>query len=494
MFGRILIFFFAFSSLNGIAQKAAFAGSGMKKFSPEELRSDLFLLKNILEANHPSLYWYTSRETLDSIFSATISGINDSMNELEFKNSVSTFVSKIRCGHTVVRSSRRYSKNITRYRFPLFPLSIKLWEDSMVVLGSLSGKDALLSRGTRLLSINGHDARFFVDTFSRHISVDGYGRQFSNQLVSNNFGAYYKNILGLDSVYRIAFINSAGQRADTLIKNIFPASKKPPAETVSTDSMPRWSRRERKKLQLAEKRRLEFDSVSKIAYMLLGSFSGSGTASFIRSSFRKIRKSGMSNLVIDLRSNGGGKVSNSTLLTRYLSDHSFRVADTVVRSTGRLKYKKHIQQAWLYQLGLLFSGRRQSDGRFHFTQFERKVWQPKQQNHFDGNVFLIQGGFSFSAATLLLGELRGQRNVRLIGEESGGAYYGNSAMFIPGLTLPHSKIRVSLPLFRVVAGSSRPRGSGILPDVAVPPSSEAIRRGIDPKMEKIKSLIAGEKK
>jgi C-terminal processing protease CtpA/Prc len=494
MFGRILIFLFTFSSLYGIAQKATVSGGELKKFSQEELRSDLFLLKNILEANHPSLYWYTSREKLDSIFSAAVSGINDSLNELDFKNRVSAFVSEIRCGHTVVRSSRRYSKNVARFRFPLFPLSIKLWEDSMVVLGSLAGKDARLSRGTRLLSINGRDARFFVDTFSRHISVDGYGKQFSNQLVSNNFGAYYKNILGLDSVYRISFLNSAGQKTDTIIRNIFPAPKKPAVEKVLPDTIPRLSRRERKKLQLAEKRRLQFDSASKTAYMLLGSFSGSGTASFIRSSFRKIRKSGITNLVIDLRSNGGGKVSNSTLLTRYLSDHNFRVADTVVRSTGSLKYKKHIQQAWFYQLGLLFSGRHQSDGRFHFTQFERKVWQPKEKNHFNGNVFLIQGGFSFSAATLLLGELRGQKNIRLVGEVTGGGYYGNSAMFIPGLTLPHSKIRVSLPLFRVVAGSGRPRGGGILPDVAVPPSSEAIRRGIDPKMEKIKALIAEEKK
>ena len=494
MFGRILIFLITFSSLNCLAQQTTVAGGELKKFSQDELRSDLFLLKNILEANHPSLDWYTSREKLDSIFSATLTSINDSMNEVEFKNRVSAFISEIRCGHTVVRSSRSYSKNVARYRFPLFPLSIKLWEDSMVVLSSLVGKDTLLSRGTRLLSINGRDARFFVDTFSRHISVDGYGRQFSNQLVSNNFGAYYKNILGLDSVYRIAFINSAGQRADTLIKNIFPLSKKPRAEKVSTDSIPRLTRRERRKLQLAETRRLNVDSASKTAYMLLGSFSGRGTASFIRSSFRKIRKSGISNLVIDLRSNGGGKVSNSTLLTRYLSDHSFRVADTVVRSSGRLQYKKHIQQAWLYQMGLFFSGRRQSDGRFHFSQFEKKIWEPKKRNHFDGNVFLIQGGFSFSAATLLLGELRGQKNIRLVGEVTGGAYYGNSAMFIPGLTLPHSKIRVSLPLFRVVAGSSRPKGGGILPDIAVPPSSEAIRRGIDPKMEKIKALIAGEKK
>jgi hypothetical protein len=35
---------------------------------------------------------------------------------------------------------------------------------------------------------------------------------------------------------------------------------------------------------------------------------------------------------------------------------------------------------------------------------------------------------------------------------------------------------------------------GIIPDIPVPPSSDAIRKGIDPKIEKIKSLIAGEEK
>ena len=482
-------------SAPAISQKASLPtpNGTLKKISPDKLRADLYLLKHMLEANHPSLYWYASRESIDSSFSMTVNGIRDSMNEIEFKNRVAAFVSEIRCGHTVVRSSWRFSKYAVNYRFPLFPLNIKLWQDSMVVLSSLLSKDATFSRGTRLLSINGRDARYFVDTFSRHISVDGWGKQFSNQLVSNNFGGYYKNILGLDSVYHITYINSAGVRTDTVVKNVLP-SERSSTVTPSRDSIPRMSKRERKKIQLAERRFFQIDSVSHTAFMRLGSFSGSGTASFIRKSFRKIRNSPVSNLVIDLRSNGGGKVSNSTLLARYLSDHNFRVADTVVRNTPQLKFKKHIQEGWFYQIGLLFSGRRLSDGRFHFTRFERKIWEPKKKNHFDGNVFLIQGGFSYSATTLLLGELRGQRNIRLVGEETGGAYYGNSAMLLPNIKLPHSKIRVTLPLFRVVAGSNRPKGIGIPPDIEVPPSSDAIRRGVDPKIEKIKSLIAEEKK
>ncbi len=489
MLRRILILFFVFAPAVAFLQNSTPSVVGQKKFSPEELRSDLHLLKKILEANHPSLYWYAPRHSIDSAFSIALKGISDSMNEIAFKNRVAAFISEIRCGHTSVRNSRRYSEYAIKNRFPLFPLSIKLWQDSMVVLNPLLGKDAPLPRGTRLLSINGRDARFFIDTFYRHISSDGWGKQFSTQLVSNNFGAFYKNILGLDSVYQIAYINLDGVNADTIVRNIFP-SERTSEEKSSLDSTPPLSKRERKKLLLAETRLLQIDSASQTAFIRLGSFSGSGTASFIRKSFRKIRNSSISNLVIDLRSNGGGKVSNSTLLTRYLSNHAFRIADTVVRNTAQLKYKKHIQEAWSYQISLLFSGRRLSDGMFHFTRFERKIWQPRKRNHFDGNIYLVQGGFSFSATTLLLGELKGQKNVRLVGEETGGAYYGNSAVLLPNIKLPHSKLRVSLPLFRLVANSHRPKGVGILPDIEVPPSSEAIRRGFDPKMERVKQLIA----
>lgn len=493
MFGRILIFLFTLSSLNGIAQKATVSGGELKKFSQEELRSDLFLLKNILEANHPSLYWYTPRTFMDSVFSTTLASITDSMNEPTFKNRVSGFISFIRCGHTTVRGSRSYSKNAAKEKFPLFPLNIKIWSDSMVVLNNFRPHDSLLTRGTRLLSINGRDARFYIDTFSRHISGDGFGKQFASQLISSNFGSYYKNILGLDSVYKIVYLTPLGKVADTTLRNValpeLQSDKK-----IALTIVGRPSRRERRKIQLAEKRWLQIDSANKTALIRLGSFSGAGTAHFIRSSFRKIRHASIEHLIIDLRTNGGGKVSNSTLLTRYLSDHEFRVADTVVRNTIQLQYKKYIQQAWVYQLGMFFSSSRQSDGRYHFQKFEKKVWSPKNKNHFNGNIFLVQGGYSFSASTLFLGELKGQKNVKLVGEETGGGYYGNSAMMIPSFTLPHSQLRVSLPLYRLVINKNRPMGQGIIPDISVPPSSAAIREGIDPKLERVKSLIQSREK
>src|SRR5690348_13892569 len=81
-----------------------------RKFSPEAARSDLILAKKILEANHPSLYWYTSKDSIDSYFNSALNSITDSLTEVQVKNKVAWVVTKIRCGHTSVRTSKAYIK------------------------------------------------------------------------------------------------------------------------------------------------------------------------------------------------------------------------------------------------------------------------------------------------------------------------------------------------------------------------------------------------
>lgn len=461
----------------------------LPKLAPEQLQEDLRSLKKILEANHPSLYWYTPQHQIDSVFNYTLQQIRDSMNENAFKNLVAAYISQIKCGHTTVRNSKSFAKKFSKRPQLSFPLNIKVWDDSLVVINNLNPKDSTVTRGTKILQINGRTGRDFINTFSPFISGDGPGTAFAAQLISGNFGGFYKSIIGLDSAYYITYINKQGVRADTILHNFNPLSIQLSVEAMAKTKMQRPSRRELRIMRMEEKRQLRIDSTTQTAYMRLGSFSGSGTAHFIKSSFRKINHAGVQQLVIDVRTNGGGKVSNSTLLTRYISDHPFRVADSVVRNEKGLAYGSRFQQSWMYAIGLLFVSRKQSDGRYHFSRFEKKVWQPIEKNHFSGPVYLVQGGYSFSAATLFLGELKGQQNVKLVGEETGGGYYGNSAMMIPVCTLPNSGLRVTVPLYRLVINKDRPKGGGVMPDIYVPPSSEAIRKGVDAKMEKIRSLI-----
>ena len=152
--------------------------------------------------------------------------------------------------------------------------------------------------------------------------------------------------------------------------------------------------------------------------------------------------------------------------------------------------KKQVRFYPAYQAMLFWISRKRADGMRHFGYFERHTFQPRKKNHFDGSLYFITGGNSFSATTLLLHQLRRQSNVMVVGEETGGGAYGNSAWMIPEVTLPHTRIRYRLPLFRLVMDKEAlASGRGILPDIEVRATAASIRKGIDVKSEKVRELI-----
>lgn len=458
----------------------------LPKKSPLVLQQDLTLLKKILEANHPSLYWYTPKDSIDYYFAQTISSITDSLDEVQFKNKVAWVVSKIRCGHTTVLFSKSYTKNAAKYRFPSFPLYLKAWKDSLVVIGSLLPKDTVFKRGTIVTGINGRSNREVMDSMFQFISSDGYAFNYKNQVLSSNFPIWYKTIFGVDSNYRVSYIDSNGIAANAVIKNFTPVidtSRRQKLESIPAFKPP--TRREIRKARLLAKRDMVIDTSSNTAVISLSTFSSGSLRGFFRRSFRKIKKQHIAHLVIDLRGNGGGNVSSSILLSKYLSDHPFKVGDSVVAVSRNFKYGRYIHPWLPYWFAMNFGAHKMDDGKIHYRRYETKFFQPKEKYHFNGDVVLLQGGFSFSATSMFIANLKGQKNITVAGEESGGGYYGNSAMYLPTITLPNSKLRISLPLYRLVMDANRPKGHGIVPDMEIQPSSEAIRNGIDIKMKTI---------
>lgn len=466
-----------------------------KKYSPRELKKDFVLLKNILEANHPSLYWYTPKDSMDWYFNTAINSISDSLTELQFRNKLAWVVSKIRCGHTSVRFSKRYLAAENAVRNSIFPFLIKTWDDSLVVLSSAIRSDSLITRGTIITSINGRKPRQILDSLFQFINTDGYAQNFKSQLVSFNFGLHYKNAFGLDSQYVITFLDSNKVERRAIVKNYNLKADSQITGRIMATLFPQPSKREKKEMRLLGKRSLTIDTPLNTAYIRLATFSSGRLRKFYRKSFRTIRKHGIENVVFDLRENGGGNITAATKLTQYLSDHKFKVADTVAAISRRLKYGAYIHPAFIYRISMFFTSKKKSDGRYHFGYFERHWFKPKKRNHFNGNVYLIQGGYSFSATTLFINAIKDQSNVTTLGEETGGGHYGNSAVHLPTIILPATGIRIVLPLYRLVMNARAPKnGRGIMPDVEVKPNSAWIKRGVDPKIEKLRALIKLNKK
>ena len=143
---------------------------------------------------------------------------------------------------------------------------------------------------------------------------------------------------------------------------------------------------------------------------------------------------------------------------------------------------------------MYFITRRGKDGYYHFRYFENRYFKPKTKNHFSGHVYFLTGGNTFSASTLAMQAVMGQSNVTVVGEETGGGAYGNNAWLIPDVTLPNTKVRFRLPLFRLVINRDAQKGRGIFPEVEALPTVSAIRQSKDYKMEKVLELIKAKNK
>jgi hypothetical protein len=497
----LLSAFFLFAC--GTSQKGFRAD---RKYPPEELREDYQVFRHLLESWHPSLYWYTSRKSMSAYFDEGYADIRDSMTEPQFRTILSYVIAKVDCGHTSVRASKAYARYLDTARLPQFPLVLKFWNDTMVVAANLDRRDTILHRGTQVFSINGRTTQQLTDTLFNYVVTDGLNQTGKYQYLSTglHFSSWYRDVFGYSDSFDIAYRDPAGlasvirvplydPRADTMRRSLgrvlLPGTaqrEKGPAQRTRPPT-----RRDRKKRELLLVRNLQIDSASQTAFIVLNTFEhGYHLRGFFHHSFKEIKKKNVRNLVIDVRSNGGGDAGLSTRLTRYLINKTFKIADSLYTVRRHSPYDRYIDNGFIYEMLTLVASRKHSDGKYHFGYFERHHYTPFKNLHFDGHVYLLTGGNSFSATCLFAGALKGQSNVTLVGEETGGGYYGNTAWMIPDATLPNTKVRFRLPRFRLVVDRQREKdGRGILPDVPALPTVEAIGKGQDFKTARVKELI-----
>lgn len=472
-----------------------------RKYSPEVLKGDYQLFRHILEDLHPSLYWYTPRDSMNYFFDKGYASLTDSMTEPQFRTILSYVIAKVDCGHTSTRSSAAYSRYIDTAKLPQFPLVLKCWKDTMVVAANLNRRDSILKRGTVIRSINGWSTAQLTDTLFNYIVTDGYSLTGKYQYLSSglNFSYWYKQVFGITPTFTITYLDSAKLLRETTIPLYDPhvdtfrrARSLGTPDAVRRPGLAREpGRRKRKQREAFLTRNLQLDSAGNTGFMTLNTFEhGNRLGRFFRHSFRTLSERHVQNLVIDVRTNGGGDATNSTLLTRYIIDKKFKLADSLYALHRHSKYDKYIQNSFLYRILMDVVSSRRADGKYHFGYFERHVFSPLRRHHFDGQVYILTGGNSFSATCLFAGALKGQKNVTIVGEETGGGFYGNTAWMIPDVTLPATGIRFRLPRFRLVVDKRRDKdGRGVLPDVAALPTTDAILKGFDFKTAKVRELI-----
>jgi C-terminal processing protease CtpA/Prc len=470
----------------GISRNASFFPE--RKFAAEKMKEDFSVLRDIYEKAHPGIYWYTAKDSMDYFFDKGFASIKDSMTEPQFKNLLSQTIQYVQCGHSSVKYSRNYDRYLFNSRLPQFPLQIKVLNDSLITLFNAHRNDSLFYRGAVIKSIDGYSAEKIVDTLCSIISTDGISMNFKYQQLTNNFPYYYAAVFGTKKEFAVSYINKEGAETVTTLKAY--SSRGDSARRAQTVTIVEKTRHRLRKEKQQRTFSYAIDTMNNLAILNVNNFGSSLRKRFIKRAFKQVKKSGIKNIAVDLRLNGGGLINKSIYLAKYVKTSPFRFMDSVVAVKKKLTHPQYIRQRFIYNLGLWWLAKKGMDGNYHFRHYEKHVFKLKNRYFFNGKIYLLTGGNTFSAASLFVAALKGQDNVIVLGEETGGGYYGNNGVFIPDIILPNTRLRVRLPLFRIINNKSFAKdGRGVKPDIEVAPTVQTIMKNIDPKIEKVKELV-----
>ncbi len=457
-----------------------------KKYTIEQQRYDLKILKEALQKTHAGIYWYTTKEKFDEKFNTLYKNINSEKTEYQFLLYFLPLLEEIHCSHTYWQLTEDFVKYKTTY-LKRFPINVKIIDEKIYVKDNFSS-DTTIHVGEEILSINGLKIQKLLQTFSEFYWVDGISKNRQFSLVELYFKTLIEYYFNFPNNYQVAF-----GKSQTKVKQVSPLSF---AECDSKyyEKYPKTS---------TSSRRISFIDSLNTAVLTYDDFMCDSTefVKFTNESFKLIQDKGISNLIIDVRKNFGGAGEYGGYLISHFAKKEFSMYDHLeiilnpndtifkyfsnlypenflVEIQNQLKSGKIIKVKDVYWLD-----------KSLYTGTALQPFKPKP-NNFEGKVYVLIGNKSFSAASDFAATVFNTKVAVLVGQTTGGGYKGNTSEAVVGLLLPNSKIRVYIPVKKCLTSVSRVCSSdGVVPDYYVKPNINDFKKGKDTEMAFTLDLI-----
>lgn len=208
---------------------------------------------------------------------------------------------------------------------------------------------------------------------------------------------------------------------------------------------------------------------------------------FLETTFTSIKADPVKGLIIDIRENGGGNSDLNDVLWSYVSEKPFtqggassmKVSDRLKREYGQKKFVEiYSQEAW--------SAR---DGSIITDNAIDLVKSGPNPLRYDGLVYLLIGPATFSSAMECAVAAKDYGLATIVGGET--AEPVNSTGEVYGGRAATTGVDYFFTTKYFMGPKPRPDGQGVVPDVAITPTEDDIRKGRDPVMEYAVKKILG---
>ncbi|WP_379964313.1 S41 family peptidase [Epilithonimonas sp. UC225_85] len=461
-----------------------------KDIPVSKLRKDIDYTYEKLQKFHPNLYWYISKEELDYKFDSLKTSIKKPLTPNQFYFRLAPVVASINEGHLRLRSvGKKYSKTEQKEfktKKPLFALmDYKIIDDRLYVKDNKENLGKIKA-GTEILKINDENVSDLIKKYRKLYSSDGENKTFQKYFINLTFFNYYTLENGyLDSVKLKTVCDNVIAEVD------LKRQKKNPKEITEENVLPKVT---------ADQKLQDYDTVSKsynrslkflksdssVAYIKIKSFSASYAKKFYDQTFRKIKYAKSEYLILDIRDNLGGSLSEINTLYSYLTDDRFtliKAPEMTSKTSGMHQNYFRGQSVFtsvlsapgypFFLAGNYFLSSKK-DKRYYFREFASRPTKPKG-NAFKGKIYVLVNGASFSASSIISAKLKYEKRAVIVGEETGGANDGTVAGVNNTVTLPNSHLTLPIGLFLIRPNIEfENKSRGVIPNYQVDPGFDDI--------------------
>lgn len=506
---RKTILFISFLLLLASCKSVKNYNAQMTRLHPvSDLQRDVDKLYLQLQKHHPRLYQYTNKDVMDFKFDSLKNAITKPIDSRDFYKTLAPVVNIVRQGHISVGSAnKRYTrkeyKQLRKRKFEFNDLDFDYVDDKLWVVNTKGNDSSAI--GSEVVKIESDSISDLIKVYKNRFSSDGFNTTLYDRSVGKYFTSFYFKDKGFQDSLRISFKHKDSVFTKTF-KRILKEKPLKKRDSIAISKALKLTKAEKKALKLAAKKKRKYNRThgyiaatknhtrnfrfmetdSNVAYMNLRSFTDGPFRKFYKQSFQKLDSAKTKHLILDLRDNGGGRISEINYLYSYLSntDYQFLEPSEVNSRTPFLTaVMSNTTPNSIKVLGVMVSPfvvihnvikTKKKDGKLYYKFNYTKSKRPKS-NHFTGDIYVLINGNSFSASSLISTHLQATNRALFVGEETGGAYNGTVAGIYKIYELPTTKLKVRMGLMQIDAPYKQaPDGFGVRPDVTIVPTRNDI--------------------
>ncbi len=448
---------------------------------------DFKAFREIFESANSGLYRYRSQKEIEKIFELNQTKITDKTTYREFYNLIWNVIDYTGSCHNNLKFPESLNILLNRKKI-FFPIPLKYIEGKLYTNGIANEAPS----GSEIVSINGIKSVEFAKQISKYKSTDGF-----NQTAKHNF---------IETDWMPTFVyNAFGEQSEFLLEfknNISTTVKAVDYSTFINNFNKRFSR------ELEDQNNIDYKyqyidsletgilSIKSFDFGEKGDESYSKYQSFLDSAFNSLKS--VKNLIVDIRGNGGGSGDALMLLTTYLTTRNVKENLQAYTLFNKIPFPEYYigsrqdQEEFLADYTSDFN-----NGKYFQNQKYNPVWI-SNKNAFIGSFILLVDPFVASAASHFAAHIKSDQQAIVIGQETGGGYYGHTGHIPISYELPNSKLILSFSIVNleqdVVRLQDQEFSQGVMPDFTVVQTYLDYKNNVDTQLKFAFRKIANQKK